>query len=60
MKALAAIDVLDFDDPLWVASGRFDRMNAVPAVANEQALDHSRHVSSSIRLPTTLNSQRVA
>jgi hypothetical protein len=60
VKALAAIDVLDFDDSVWVASGLFHRMDAVPAVANEPALDCSRHVSSSIRTPRTLNSQRAA
>jgi hypothetical protein len=57
MKALAPIDVLDFDDPLWVTSDWFDRMDAVPAVANEPTLDRSRHVSSSVRSPRTLNSQ---
>ena len=49
MKALAPIDVLDFDDLLWVTSDRFDRMDAVPAVANERTLDRSRHVSFSIQ-----------
>jgi hypothetical protein len=49
MKALAPIDVLDFDDLLWVTSDRFDRMDAVPAVANEPTLDRSRHVSFSIQ-----------
>jgi hypothetical protein len=41
MKALAPIDVLDLDDALW-ASGWFDRMDAVRAIANEPALDRSR------------------
>src|SRR4030095_4215143 len=51
MKALARIDVLDFDDPLRVTSDGFYRMDAVPAVANEPALDRCRHVSSSVRSP---------
>jgi hypothetical protein len=60
MKALARIDVLYFDDPLWVASDGFYRMDAVPAVANEPALNHCRHVSSSSLIPGALSSQRVA
>jgi hypothetical protein len=60
MKALAAIHFFDFDDPLWVTADWLDRMDAIPAVANEPALDHSRHLSSSVRLPRTLNSQRAA
>jgi hypothetical protein len=60
MKALAVIYVLNFDDPLWVSADWLDRMDAVPAVANEPALDQSRHLSSSVRLPRTLNSQRAA
>jgi len=43
MKALAAIHILDFDDPFWVTADWLDRMNAVPAVANEPALNHLRH-----------------
>ena len=43
MKALVPIQVLDFDDSLWVKSNRFDRMDAVSAVANEPALDRSSH-----------------
>jgi hypothetical protein len=60
MKALAAIHILDFDDPLWVTADWLDRMDAVPAVANEPALDYSRHLSSSVRSPRTLNSQRAS
>jgi hypothetical protein len=45
MKALSPIDVLDFDDALWVISDLFDQLNAVPAVAKEPALDRSRHMS---------------
>jgi len=58
MKTLVPIDVLDFDDALWVTFDWFDRMDAVRASANEPALDRSRHVSSSARLPGTLNIQR--
>jgi hypothetical protein len=60
MKTLVPIDVLDFDDALWVTSDRFDRMDAVRAIANEPALYRSLHVSFSVRLPSTLNSQRAA
>ena len=53
MKALAPIDVLDFNDPLRVTPDWFDPKDAVPAVANETALDRSCHVSSSLRSPRT-------
>jgi hypothetical protein len=44
MKALVSIDVFDFDDALWVTSDWFT--DAVWTIANEPALDRSRHVSS--------------
>jgi hypothetical protein len=60
IKTLVPVDVLDFDDALWVTSDWFDRMDAGRAIANEPALDRSLHVSFSVRLPSTLNSQRAA
>jgi hypothetical protein len=60
IKTLVHADVLDFDDALWVTSDWFGRMDAVRAIANERALDRSLHESFSVRLPSTLNSQRAA
>jgi len=48
MKALAPIEVLYFDDLLRVTADWFDRLDAVPAVANEPTFDRSRHMFSSV------------
>jgi hypothetical protein len=42
MKALVPIEILDFDNALWVTSDWFDPMDAVRAITIETALDRSR------------------
>jgi hypothetical protein len=43
VESLAAIDVLDLDDPATVPPYGVDRMDAVAPVTNEPAFDDLRH-----------------
>jgi len=43
VESLAAIDVLDLDDPATVAADSVDRLDSVTPVANEPAFDKLGH-----------------
>ena len=53
MKALGPIDVLDFDDALWVTSDLFDRMDPARALQKETSARSLAPCVSSVRLPST-------